>query len=180
MKKIIVSMMFVSLFSCTPNMYLKNTYGKSFRQCTIPNMFAISSDIPHETKQIIYNGFIYWNKVLDRKMFIHVNSNNNIAVIYVNIKNSTLEKSGHQYCVKNEMKFTNSSCLMGNNVTINSSCAKNHEILETTVRHLAGNILGLANQVKPGTLMHYQIQPGAQNPIDANEEEIEAIQMLYR
>jgi hypothetical protein len=201
MKFLAIVFLLVSI-SCAHNVYLQNDQGNTFKRCGSQDLFIVSSDFSRESQQAVYNGFSYWNDVLNYKAFTYagpLKDYDNIGIIsirpgyfdsysapfgntrdiYGNRYNA-ITAWGSDYCVKNNMRFLESGCLFGAEIVIKNECLNNEpEVVETLVRHAIGNILGLANQVKPGTLMDFRMQPEAQHPIDASDESIEAVKTLY-
>lgn len=174
------------LISCTGMVYLQSSDKNT--KCTIQNMFTISSDFPLETRLAIHRGFIYWNDLLEKKMFLYSglsdNKIENIALINIKLDHNNILDTRYltNNCARIDLKLLNSGCLIGANIYIKNSCLQNYDIkvIETLARHIAGNILGLDNQIVAGTLMDFRIQPEAQHPIDANEEEIETLKTLLK
>lgn len=182
MCKYIFAILFIC--SCSQQIYLKNNSGSVFKQCVTPDIYIISPKFSDKQVSAIKSGFDHWNKSLNKKMFVYggtVELNPvPISLIYID-KEYFIYDISPDRSVRSMLKFLESGCLVGARITIKDSYFINdYNIFETIIRHSVGNLLGLANQVKPGTLMDYRIQKESQHPIDANNDEINAIKNLYR
>jgi hypothetical protein len=183
--KFLISMLALALVSCSSNIYLKNDQGNTFKQCVTPDIYTVSPNLPDEYYEAVISGFDYWNNILDNRHFVRVGDYTSASTIgIITVRTGYFDPHsaplGNDYCIQNNMKFLKKGCIIGADIIIKDKCLKESpEVVETLIRHSVGNILGLANQIAPGTLMDTRIQLEAQHPIDANDEEIEAVRQLY-
>lgn len=172
------------LTSCTNSVYLHNLQGNTFTQCSIPNLY-FTSHLGARLDKATQEAFEYWNSAIGDKIFVYggeYTSDDYLApfiIVKIDDFHQPFSFDKHYKCYKIKMVFMNSGCLMGAQISINSKCVKGSKHFNTQIRHSIGNILGLANNQTPGTLMSYS-NDNAQDPIDASPEDIQRVKNLFK
>lgn len=165
------------LTSCSLNSkYIKDGSGNPVKQCTNRSMYIIDDNLPPKLHKEVEDAFNHWNEVLGSSVFVNSDTgdvDSAYAWPYVGVTIEDVDFHGFHHCVQT-LFHSQPSCIVGAKITVTNRCSSDPKMFNTLVRHAIGNFIGLSNTLYPGTLMHYQHQPEAQHPIDANDEEISA------
>ena len=168
------------LVSCaTPVQFLKNSKGLQRRICEDPVFYVIDDKVPERFYDDIHKGMTYWNNQLDHSIFIYGNvqkdpeSSSHILVI----KSEKLDKNK---CAIAVIKSWEDGCCLEMDIILSTQCfRRTNPEMETLIRHEAGHILGLNNSSNQRHLMYESVLMNLSHPVDAREEELEAVREIY-
>jgi hypothetical protein len=167
-------------------MILKNDNDMQVRQCSLPLIFAVTSETSNEMANQIKDGVLYWNDALGKETFLyggHVNFGINDpfggGFLAVGIVPDLPQYRNVYPCAITRMNVATNGCVMRVLIKIRKSCTSDPDVLQTIVRHEVGHVLGLNNSSDFTTLMSCRLEETMQHPVDATEEEVKAVKQLY-
>lgn len=187
---------------CAPtgdSMHIRTRAGYEYRQCSLPQIYAISDNVPTHFDDGIRDGFDYWNAVAGRKLFVyagHVHSAPNdpessamVVVGYPTMDHtdaSVTEVDDHGIERVQNSKLASADiiadpfgCITRASVWMKAAMddTQSDESVFNVFAHESGHILGLTHNPMGGGLMHAYWAPFGKG--EASPEEKAAIWSMY-
>lgn len=179
----------VVFVGCGHNPYFVSESGVRAKQCSFPVFFAIDPSVPDEYKQVIIQGFQYWNGIVRDNAYFYIGEFDQFVVeeswkvVPDIVAVSAPEEYAERGCaISLFCHNVDSGCIFEARVVINKSCVRRHNLkwVETLIRHEAGHLLGLNHNKKEDSLLNPQINASPDHPLFASEQEIKWIKDLYK
>lgn len=164
----------VVLISCAHQHPVKIVDDVPLRLCSFPEIVIANSSVVFRTRKNIGLSIEYWESNINKRLFSFRDGPVPINSVVVYRVDDDGKLSSRDIIVSNARK-----CIVGARIYLRNKAFEDEGVLQTIIRKELGYVLGLNSSSDFTNLMYPDVDMTLQHPLDANQEQIDAIDSLY-